>query len=239
MKEDEYPVRPGEKDCSFYLKTGRCDFGEFCRFNHPKEIPKELSLQKCKENATQMRHELGQSSEYPVRTGAGDCQYYLNGGCFFGRSCRYNHPPRNQMGDDTVQPSAYKERQARDLEEQKQREIVYENLRIDQIKATVQSDGGIQTEQRLELETRLFFTRRKADMEREKREAQEKAQEERSRSLTGNVDQLIQSLQVILGLKGKRAMGFKRTNQIVWDARNDLCWDDLGQAFRSFSLVTF
>ena len=36
MKEDEHPVRPGEKDCSFYLKTGRCDFGEFCRFNHPK-----------------------------------------------------------------------------------------------------------------------------------------------------------------------------------------------------------
>ncbi|KAF3592532.1 hypothetical protein DY000_02023163 [Brassica cretica] len=63
-----------------------------------------------RENATQMRHELGQSSEYPVRTGAGDCQYYLNGGCFFGRSCRYNHPPRNQMGDDTVQPSAYKVR---------------------------------------------------------------------------------------------------------------------------------
>ena len=92
------------------------------------------------ENATQMRHELGQSSEYPVRTGVGDCYYYLkNGGCFFGRSCRYNHPPvsvntnkeyltesvsrlpyvllslkhlpqRNQLGDDTVQPSAYKVR---------------------------------------------------------------------------------------------------------------------------------
>lgn len=64
-----------------------------------------------RDNATQMRHELGQSSEYPVRTGVADCYYYLkNGGCFFGRSCRYNHPPRNQLGDDTVQPSAYKVR---------------------------------------------------------------------------------------------------------------------------------
>nr|VDD36547.1 unnamed protein product [Brassica oleracea] len=346
-----------------------------------------------------MRHELGQSSEYPVRTGAGDCQYYLNGGCFFGRSCRYNHPPRNQMGDDTVQPTAYKvrlgatnceqylhtgqcsygsrcwfnhpplpgardcgqylqtgqcsygrrcrfnhspthlapvrkkdrgckpgssiqytnsmrgdgiepmrqattwgrrsderrhetestsraekrartipdypsviqdvsdevgagqnswlqrrraqenvqsgkidcgqrrvseeertlretvpcsvlvlysqERQAYDLEEQKQRERVDENLRIDQIKATVQSDGGIQTEQRLEVETRLFFTvitRRKipenlqeqAEMEREKREAQKK---ERIRSLTDNVDQLIQSLQDNIGIRRKKGDG--------------------------------
>nr|VDC97093.1 unnamed protein product [Brassica rapa] len=349
-----------------------------------------------------MRHELGQSSEYPVRTGVADCYYYLkNGGCFFGRSCRYNHPPRNQLGDDTVQPSAYKvrlgatkceqylhtgqcsygsrcwfnhpplpgardceqylqtgqcsygrrcrfnhpptylapyfqkggckhgssfkftnsmrgdgiepmrattwgrrsderrheresssraekrartipdypsviqdvsdevgagqnswlqrrraqrgkidcgqrrvseeertlretvpcsvlvlysqERQTHDLEEQKQRERVYENLRIDQIKATVLSDGGIQTEQRLEVETRLFFaviTRRKnhsvnaqenlqeqADMEREKRKAQEKAQEERSRSLTGNVDQLIQSLQDNIGIGRKKGDG--------------------------------
>ncbi|CAN6907996.1 unnamed protein product [Brassica oleracea] len=107
------------------------------------------------------------------------------------------------------------ERQAYDLEEQKQRERVDENLRIDQIKATVQSDGGIQTEQRLEVETRLFFTvitRRKipenlqeqAEMEREKREAQKK---ERSRSLTDNVDQLIQSLQDNIRIRRKKGDG--------------------------------
>lgn len=68
-----------------------------------------------------MRHELGQSSEYPVRTGVEDCYYYQKyGRCFFGRSCRFNHPAvrtehklrvhlpqRNQMRHDTVQPSAY------------------------------------------------------------------------------------------------------------------------------------
>ncbi|XP_018508238.1 putative zinc finger CCCH domain-containing protein 9 isoform X3 [Brassica rapa] len=316
-----------------------------------------------RDNATQMRHELGQSSEYPVRTGVADCYYYLkNGGCFFGRSCRYNHPPRNQLGDDTVQPSAYKvrlgatnceqylhtgqctygsrcwfnhpplpgardceqylqtgqcsygrrcrfnhplthlapattwgrrsderrhetesssraekrartipdypsviqdvsdevgagqnswlqrrraqrgkidcgqrrvseeertlretvpctvlvlysqERQTHDLEEQKQRERVYENLRIDQIKASVQSDGGIQTEQRLEIPENHSVNaqenlQEQADVEKEKRKAQEKAQEERSRSLTGNVDQLIQSLQDNIGIGRKKGDG--------------------------------
>ncbi|KAL0700182.1 hypothetical protein Bca4012_056304 [Brassica carinata] len=77
------------------------------------------SSREKRENATQMRYDLGQSSEYPVRPGVADCQHYLNGHCFFGRSCRFNHPPfqnflmgllslkhipqRNQMGLDTVQ----------------------------------------------------------------------------------------------------------------------------------------
>ncbi|KAG2320663.1 hypothetical protein Bca52824_013876 [Brassica carinata] len=55
-------------------------------------------------------HKLDQSSGHPVRTGVADCQYYLDGSCFFGRSCRFNHPPRNQMGDDAVQPSAHQVR---------------------------------------------------------------------------------------------------------------------------------
>ncbi|KAM7492869.1 hypothetical protein LguiA_035790 [Lonicera macranthoides] len=29
------PVRPGEVDCPFYLKTGSCKYGATCRYNHP------------------------------------------------------------------------------------------------------------------------------------------------------------------------------------------------------------
>ncbi len=29
------PIRPGEPDCAFFLKTGTCKFGETCKFNHP------------------------------------------------------------------------------------------------------------------------------------------------------------------------------------------------------------
>ncbi|CAL9216691.1 unnamed protein product [Arabidopsis halleri] len=34
-----YPVRPGVKDCQFYVETGLC---RFCRYNHPIQLPKEL-----------------------------------------------------------------------------------------------------------------------------------------------------------------------------------------------------
>jgi Zinc finger C-x8-C-x5-C-x3-H type (and similar) len=26
---------PGEQDCSYYVKNGRCGFGASCKFNHP------------------------------------------------------------------------------------------------------------------------------------------------------------------------------------------------------------
>ncbi|CAA6663457.1 unnamed protein product [Spirodela intermedia] len=31
-----YPERPGEPECNYYMRTGRCDFGDKCRFNHPR-----------------------------------------------------------------------------------------------------------------------------------------------------------------------------------------------------------
>ena len=30
-----YPVRPGQPDCSFYMKTGQCKFSSTCKYNHP------------------------------------------------------------------------------------------------------------------------------------------------------------------------------------------------------------
>ncbi|KAH0849864.1 LOW QUALITY PROTEIN: hypothetical protein HID58_096020 [Brassica napus] len=30
-----YPLRQGEKECSYYMRTGQCKFGLTCRFNHP------------------------------------------------------------------------------------------------------------------------------------------------------------------------------------------------------------
>jgi Zinc finger C-x8-C-x5-C-x3-H type (and similar) len=33
--ELRYPLRPGQPDCSFYLRYGSCRFGIKCKFNHP------------------------------------------------------------------------------------------------------------------------------------------------------------------------------------------------------------
>lgn len=29
------PQRPGDKECTFFLKTGRCQYGPRCKFHHP------------------------------------------------------------------------------------------------------------------------------------------------------------------------------------------------------------
>ncbi|KAL2475848.1 Zinc finger CCCH domain-containing protein 37 [Abeliophyllum distichum] len=34
-----YPLRPGEKDCAFYMQTRMCKYGESCKFDHPIWVP--------------------------------------------------------------------------------------------------------------------------------------------------------------------------------------------------------
>lgn len=36
MLVDEFPERPGQPDCSYFLKTGDCKFKSNCKYHHPK-----------------------------------------------------------------------------------------------------------------------------------------------------------------------------------------------------------
>ena len=33
---DEYPERPGQPECTYFLKTGDCKFKSNCKYHHPK-----------------------------------------------------------------------------------------------------------------------------------------------------------------------------------------------------------
>ncbi|WOH15296.1 hypothetical protein DCAR_0934833 [Daucus carota subsp. sativus] len=80
-----YPVREGEPDCSYYIRTGLCRFGNSCRFNHPTN--RKLAIATAR-----MR------GEYPERIGQQECQYYLKTGtCKFGATCKFHHP-RDKAG---------------------------------------------------------------------------------------------------------------------------------------------
>lgn len=108
------PVRPGETDCPFYLKTGSCKYGATCRYNHPDRtfgnvgqsvipsaaagLPLGLFNQ-----ATNLipnidpllaQASLGVSSSvYPQRPGELECDFYMKTGqCKFGERCRFHHP---------------------------------------------------------------------------------------------------------------------------------------------------
>ncbi|CAH8331849.1 unnamed protein product [Eruca vesicaria subsp. sativa] len=85
METVSYPERPGEPDCSYYIRTGLCRFGSTCRFNHPPD--RELVIATAR-----MR------GEYPERIGQPECEFYLKTGtCKFGVTCKFHHP-RNKAG---------------------------------------------------------------------------------------------------------------------------------------------
>jgi hypothetical protein len=49
-----HPVRPGKRDCPYYMKTGECSFGAKCKFNHP-----ERSRDRSGKEETKRKREKG------------------------------------------------------------------------------------------------------------------------------------------------------------------------------------
>mmetsp|Transcript_1876 Transcript_1876/g.3389 ORF Transcript_1876/g.3389 Transcript_1876/m.3389 type:complete len:588 (-) Transcript_1876:1333-3096(-) len=79
----QYPQRPGEPDCRDFLRTGRCKYGDSCKYHHPIGGVKEADPNE---------------PPFPIRPDEPLCQYYLkNGTCKFGQTCKFHHPP-HMMG---------------------------------------------------------------------------------------------------------------------------------------------
>lgn len=79
----KYPVRPGEADCRDYLRTGRCKYGEACKYNHPPEV----------ESGGGVKPVNPSEPLFPIRPNEPPCQYFLkHGTCKFAQSCKFNHP---------------------------------------------------------------------------------------------------------------------------------------------------
>lgn len=78
---DEFPERPGQPECSYFIKTGNCKYRSACKFHHPKNaIAKSPSC---------TLSELG----LPLRPGESVCSYYNRYGiCKYGPACKYDHP---------------------------------------------------------------------------------------------------------------------------------------------------
>lgn len=91
-QQHPFPERPGQPDCSFYVRTGTCDYGMSCRFNHP---PNRRQTGGPSQRSTSS---VSRGGEFPERPGQQDCQFFLKTGtCKFGSTCKFNHP-RDKAG---------------------------------------------------------------------------------------------------------------------------------------------
>ncbi|KAK6947228.1 Zinc finger, CCCH-type [Dillenia turbinata] len=109
------PIRLGEVDCPFYLKTGSCKYGASCRYNHPDRTaihplgpsimgpsatnlnigvvnPVASIFQALDPRVAQTTLGLAQIF-YPQRPGQIECDFYMKTGeCKFGERCKFHHP---------------------------------------------------------------------------------------------------------------------------------------------------
>ncbi|TKY73601.1 Zinc finger CCCH domain-containing protein 43 [Spatholobus suberectus] len=81
MQVEEFPERPGEPECSYFLKTGDCKFKSNCKFHHPKN--RIARLPPCNLS----------DKGLPLRPEQNVCTYYSRYGlCKFGPACKFDHP---------------------------------------------------------------------------------------------------------------------------------------------------
>ncbi|KAF3608165.1 hypothetical protein DY000_02047371 [Brassica cretica] len=133
VESSEYPVRPGTKDCQFYLRTGRCGYGENCCYNHPKEIPTgKINMPKCKGQKRYRTESTSRSSPSPEK--------------------REDIEKQSTEAEDILQGEKLREMQENDndqqkLVEQRERDIERQRrearLSLEQIKQTVHFDEAI------------------------------------------------------------------------------------------------
>ncbi|GLT28109.1 hypothetical protein SLA2020_030650 [Shorea laevis] len=81
MLVDEFPERPGQPDCSYFMKTGDCKFKSNCKFHHPKD--RIAKAPPCSLS----------DKGLPLRPDQNTCGYYSRYGiCKFGPACKFDHP---------------------------------------------------------------------------------------------------------------------------------------------------
>lgn len=80
----QYPQRIGEADCRDFLRTGRCKYGESCKYHHPANVQSGGGFKSLDPS----------EPPFPLRPNEPNCQYYLkHGTCKFGQTCKFHHPP--------------------------------------------------------------------------------------------------------------------------------------------------
>lgn len=82
-----YPQRIGEPHCRDFLRTGRCKYGDSCKYHHPPNVQSGGGVMSTNPS----------EPPFPIRPGEPPCQYFLkHGTCKFGQTCKFDHPPNQK-----------------------------------------------------------------------------------------------------------------------------------------------
>ncbi|XP_030544789.1 zinc finger CCCH domain-containing protein 67-like isoform X2 [Rhodamnia argentea] len=87
---EEYPQRPFQPECAYFMKTGHCKYGHACKFHHPKHrvstVPSYFQIDKA----------------LPVRSDRRTCRNYTQFGfCKYGSACFFDHPVPEDSGSSS------------------------------------------------------------------------------------------------------------------------------------------
>lgn len=99
-EEPEYndmglPMRPGMQKCGFYMRSGQCNYGSKCRFDHPAGLAGILNMPGGMGKFPMMvGGALTDSGGMARRPGADQCPFLKRTNtCPFGPECRFDHDP--------------------------------------------------------------------------------------------------------------------------------------------------
>ncbi|KAK4350620.1 hypothetical protein RND71_029933 [Anisodus tanguticus] len=96
---EEYPERPGQPECSYFIKTGDCKYRSNCKFHHPKS-----RISKANSN-------ILNDKGLPLRPDQTVCSFYSRYGiCKFGPACKFDHP-ENYVGSASSTQSGFDQHQ--------------------------------------------------------------------------------------------------------------------------------
>lgn len=80
VSASDYPERPGQPECSYFMKTGDCKYRSGCKFHHPKT--------RITKTAPSALSDKG----LPLRPDQSMCTHYSRYGiCKYGPACKYDH----------------------------------------------------------------------------------------------------------------------------------------------------
>ncbi|CAA0381545.1 unnamed protein product [Arabidopsis thaliana] len=88
----EFPQRPDQPECQYFMRTGDCKFGSSCRYHHPVDaVPPKTGI-------------VLSSIGLPLRPGVAQCTHFAQHGiCKFGPACKFDHSMSSSL---SYSPSA-------------------------------------------------------------------------------------------------------------------------------------